>query len=118
MSHEPALDPQAIAALKSVVPDDNGAFLRELIAIFLADTPPRIADLARSASEGDATEVLRAAHSIKGAAGNFGAHRLADLARMIESHAKHGELTLVCEKLPALRAAFAEVQGEMETYGS
>lgn len=114
MSSEPALDPESIAALAGVVPDDNGAFLRELISIFLADTPPRLAEVERALAANDAASLVQAAHSIKGAAGNFGANRFARCARDIEALGKAGDLAPVHALIPELRAAYDAVRVEME----
>ncbi|MBA3849380.1 MAG: hypothetical protein C0502_05220 [Opitutus sp.] len=114
MPQSSALDPDAIAALKAVSPDDGGAFLNELIGIFLADTPQRLAEIRDCLGKGDATTLTRAAHSIKGAAGNFGARRLAAAAYQIEQQGKTVNLAAIPPLLPALDAEFAAVKAEME----
>jgi HPt (histidine-containing phosphotransfer) domain-containing protein len=106
---EPALQPEAIEALRAVAPDDGGQFLTELIDIFLRDTPLQIKALTNAVSAGDAAVALRAAHSIKGSAGNFGATAFARLAWECEMAAKAGALTEVASKLPALEQGFATV---------
>lgn len=114
MSHEPVLDPESIAALNAVAPDDGGAFLRELIDIFLADTPERLRELAQSLSTSDTATATRAAHSIKGAAGNFGARPLAEIARRVEMLAKEGNLAGAQQLTPELEREFARVKTAME----
>ena len=115
MSADPALDPDAIAALNAVSPDDGGAFLRELIDIFLADTPQRFNEIHTSLARNDAPTLTRAAHSIKGAAGNFGARELARQAQQIESHAKAADFPGVSSLLPALESEYARVKAAMES---
>ena len=115
MSQSPALDPDAIAALKAVSPDDGGAFLNELLDIFLSDTPQRINDIKECLAKGDAPTLTRAAHSIKGAAGNFGAKRLAAAAYQIEQHGKAANLAGIPALLPSLEAEYAAVKSEMES---
>ena len=39
------IDPEAIATLKELNPDDDGAFLKEIVGIYLQDTPKRLQDL-------------------------------------------------------------------------
>jgi hypothetical protein len=41
----PSIDPDAIANLRELNPGDNGEFLREIIAIYLEDTPKRLAEM-------------------------------------------------------------------------
>lgn len=110
---EPTLHPEAIEALRAVSPDDGGRFLTELIDIFLQDTPLRLKDLADAVAAGNADGAMRAAHSIKGSAGNFGAQTLACLAFDCETAAKAGRLAEVTEKRPALEEAFAAVRREL-----
>lgn len=114
MSSDPVLDPESIAALNAVSPDDGGAFLRELIDIFLTDTPPHLAEIKAGIAQADAPKVARAAHSLKGAAGNFGALSLARIAQQLETNGKAGELSGAPGLLPKLEAEFARVKVAME----
>lgn len=114
MSSEPALDPAAIDALNAVSPDDGGAFLKELIDIYLADVPVRVQEIEQNLQAGNFPALTRAAHSIKGASGNFGARRLAKAALVIESAGKTADAATITAALPELRAAFAAVETEMQ----
>jgi HPt (histidine-containing phosphotransfer) domain-containing protein len=114
MPPEPVLDPESIAALNAVSPDDGGAFLRELIDIFLADTPVRIGEVISSLERADAPTLTRAAHSIKGAAGNFGARQLAAVALEVETAAKRADFAGARARLGALESEFAQVKSAME----
>jgi HPt (histidine-containing phosphotransfer) domain-containing protein len=105
----PTLDPSAIESLRSLSPDADGAFLRELIEIFLQDTPERMAELEAALAKGDAPALMRAAHSIKGSSSNFGATKFAHLAHAIELHAKAANCTAATPVLPALKSEYALV---------
>lgn len=105
----PIIAHEAIDALRSVSPDDGGKFLTELIDIFLADTPVRLRELAAATAAADLATATRAAHSIKGSAGNFGAATLSSLAMEVEHAAKAGRLDEVRAKSPALEQAAADV---------
>lgn len=107
---EPILNPEAIDALRAVSPDDGGAFLTELIDIFLHDTPLRLKELADATTAGDAPVATRAAHSIKGSSGNFGAAALSRLAFELETAGKAGRLDEVAAKQSALEQQFALVR--------
>ena len=106
----PVYDPAALESLREVNPEDGGAFVRELVAIFLHDTPARIAEISAALAAGDAPTLTRAAHSIKGSAGNFGAEQLAAISRAIETHAKAGDLAALPALQPELHAAFERVR--------
>lgn len=110
MSDAPVLNPDAIEALRAVSPDDGGQFLTELIDIFLADTPARMREIAAAIAAGDAPTATRAAHSIKGSAGNFGASALAKVALEMEADAKQGRLAEMQAKTPVLEREFAAVR--------
>ena len=69
------IDPDAIANLRELNPGDNGEFLREIIGIYIEDTPKRIADLKACLASGDTSAFTRAAHTIKGSSANVGARR-------------------------------------------
>ena len=109
MPDQPPIDPAAIEALRSLSPDTDGTFLRELIEIYLQDTPARLADLDAALAQGDANALMRAAHTIKGSSSNFGATKFAHLAQQIELHGKAGTCAPVPPLVPAFKAEYALV---------
>ncbi|MBI3886487.1 MAG: Hpt domain-containing protein [Opitutae bacterium] len=113
MANDPVLDPQALDNLRAISPDDGGEFLRELVAIFLSDTPERIAELETAIKAGDQQTGGRAAHSIKGSASNFGAGALAAVAKRIEQLCKEGQLAAVGPLLRSLHDEYARVDQEL-----
>ncbi|MBP6864700.1 MAG: Hpt domain-containing protein [Candidatus Didemnitutus sp.] len=106
MSTDHVINPAAIEALREVAPDDGGKFLTELVDIFLADTPPRLRELEQALAAGDANAMARAAHSIKGSAGNFGADRVARFAAAVETAAKTGDFATAGQNSQALAEAY------------
>ena len=104
------IDPQAIESLRAISPDDSGEFFRELIDIFLADTPSRIAEIEQSLVTHNAIELSRAAHSIKGSASNFGAAELSGIAAEIEHKGKAEAFAEAAARLPTLKEAFSRLQ--------
>lgn len=110
-----SLDPEAIKNLRALSPDDDGAFLGELIGIYLNDTPERIAEMETALAAGDAPTLTRAAHTIKSSSENFGATALAALGRKIEDLGRKGDLTPVGPLVPDLKARFAETKQALES---
>jgi HPt (histidine-containing phosphotransfer) domain-containing protein len=108
------LDPVAIENLRAISPEDGGEFLRELIDIFLADTPTRLAELRQAVADRNATDLTRAAHSIKGSSSNFGAAQLTALARDLEALGKTGDFAGARAALAAVQAEFSRVQPALE----
>jgi HPt (histidine-containing phosphotransfer) domain-containing protein len=109
MPDNPALEPSAIANLRALSPDDP-AFLQELITIYLEDTPQRLGDIETALAKNDGPTLIRAAHTIKGSSGNFGASRFARLALDIEAHGKAGDLAAAAAVVPGLKMEFARVR--------
>jgi HPt (histidine-containing phosphotransfer) domain-containing protein len=114
MTTSPTLNPDAIQALRDLSPEGDGEFLRELIAIYLADTPKQLAQLTEALSRQDAALAIRAAHSIKGSSGNFGAQEFARLAGEMENHAKANNLAAVSAALPEFNRCFDRVVAALQ----
>ena len=106
MTDASPFDPQALRQLQAINPEDGGEFLREIVAIFLADTPQRLLEVRQALDGGDPLLLIRAAHSIKGSAGNFGAKPLAVLAEELEQLAKASDFRAGRVLLPTLEAEF------------
>jgi|SRR5882724_4906956 len=113
MSDLPVIDPQSIENLRSLDPGDGGAFLSEIVGIFLDDTPKRIADLEQSLAAGDVEKFTRAAHSIKGSSSNLGAMVLRAGAEKMELLARQQGLGEAAPMLAALKVEFARAQAEL-----
>ena len=94
-------------------PGDD-SFLRDLIQIYLDDSPQRIAEIELSLAEGDAERLTRAAHSLKGSCSNFGASELRAVSERIEKLGRQGALGEVPARLPELKTAFAQVKADLE----
>ena len=108
-----AVDPHAIADLRELNPGDD-SFLRDLIQIYLEDTPRRIAEIHTALAMTDRRALTIAAHSLKGSAANFGAKPLRDLCERVELCGKKGALDEVPAQLPALEEEFGRVAAELE----
>jgi len=72
--------------------DEDPELMREIIDLFLADYPERVAALYAALDRRDAPEVRLQAHSLKGSAGAIGAGQLAAAAAAVESLARCGAL--------------------------
>ena len=107
------IDPQAIENLRSLNPDDNDEFLREIAGIFLEDTPLRIAELEQSLAAADLPKFTRAAHSIKGSSANLGAMALRAVAERLEHHARTNGVTAAAPFVAEITAEFARAQTEL-----
>ena len=53
--------------------DEEQSMTREVVALFVADAPQRLDDIAAAIAANDAQALYKAAHALKGAASNMGA---------------------------------------------
>lgn len=110
MANDTLIDPQAIENLRSLNPGDNDEFLREIVAIYMEDTPVRIAELDQSLAAADVPKFTRAAHSVKGSSANLGAIGVRAIAEKLEHQAQSHGLNDVAQLVLALKAEFARAQ--------
>jgi HPt (histidine-containing phosphotransfer) domain-containing protein len=82
------LDPAVIDTLRRLTPPGEPDVLAEVLQMFLQEVPPRIDRLRNAWAAGDIQEVHRAAHSLKGSAGNIGAERLMALCRQLDDRSR------------------------------
>jgi HPt (histidine-containing phosphotransfer) domain-containing protein len=114
MSTHPLFNPNAIQALRELSPQGDSEFLRELIGIYLEDTPKQMTKLEEAISRHDADLVVRAAHTIKGSSGNFGATDFARLAQEMETCGKSGNLAAAAAALPKFKSSYAQVAAGLQ----
>src|SRR3977135_3259564 len=72
--------------------DGDRELLLELIDVFLEDAPQRIQAVQSALADRDADAVYRAAHALKGSAGNFGAPEVVSRANRLEALARENDL--------------------------
>ena len=90
--------------------DGNRKLLVDMIGFFREDVPQLLESLDAGVSSGDATQIKRAAHSIKGLAAGFDAGRVVHHALRIEQFAVKETLDQIVHVLPDLRAGIAELE--------
>lgn len=78
-----ALDPSAWTALRDLVGAET---IPELVAEFLAESPPLVGALQDAVAGGDPDAAHRAAHTLAGLATTFGATGMSRLCRRAEAH--------------------------------
>ena len=95
------------AVLQELEAGTDAEFVRELIATFLVEAPPMIAEMKSAKASGDAEAFRRNAHSLKSNSLTFGATALGSMARALE----HGGLASAADgsALAALEAEYARV---------
>jgi len=86
---------------------------REIVSLFLEDSPELVDRARRTLRERDFPELERAAHSLKGLSVNFDAQRLAAAALCIEQHAHDRDFERAAACFPDLEQEYAKLQSEL-----
>jgi len=113
MAESPVLDQAVTNALRSLTSPGEPDVLAEVLNLFLVEVPPRITRLRNASAAGNIEEVHRAAHSLKGSAGNIGARRLYGVCAQLDETTKSGDLTGAGPLIDALGVEFGKVELEI-----
>ena len=107
------LNRDSLEALKSLQSEGDDGFLKEMIELFLADTPVRFTEMDDALKAGQTQDFVRAVHSIKGASSNFGADDLHDLCAEVEGMGRAGKMTESDDKVRAIHEEFDRVRAAL-----
>jgi signal transduction histidine kinase/DNA-binding response OmpR family regulator len=97
--------------------DADLTMTRDVIALFTADTPPRLDALEAAVAAGDADALARAAHALKGGAGNVGAKAIQQHADALEAAAKEGMPADASQRVAKLRGLWGETRAALAAWG-
>jgi CheY-like chemotaxis protein len=111
---EEAVDARALTALRDLQGAGRPDLLAELIAVYLRDTPPRLAALHDAVARVDAEALRREAHGLKGSSSQLGAVQVARLCTELEGHVRTADLMGAAETLRRLDAAFGRVRAHLQ----
>jgi two-component system, sensor histidine kinase and response regulator len=89
--------------------DGNRRLLRELIRLFLADCPQRLAEIKEALRRGDAETLRIEAHTLKSAVGNFAAKKAFAAAQRLEILGRDGDLDQAGDARRALESELARL---------
>src|SRR6202795_1167561 len=93
--------------------DGNRRVLRELVRLFLADCPRRLAEIKEAIRRGDAGALGRAAHALKGSVGNFAAKNAFAAAQRLEIMSRDIDLDNVGKACVTLESELALLSEEL-----
>lgn len=89
--------------------DVGGDVAREILEMFLEDSPPRLESLERAVETSDSSTAGREAHSLKGAAGNLGSRTLWSVCEGLEREVREGDWPAAHHDLVVLRGQLGAV---------
>ena len=104
------LNRDSLDALKSLQSEGDDGFLKEMIELFLTDTPVRFAEMAAALAADQQGAFVRSVHSIKGASANFGADDLHGLCAEVEQLGRDGQMHETGAEVAAIHAEFERVR--------
>jgi PAS domain S-box-containing protein len=93
--------------------DGDRRVLRELVRLFLADCPRRLAEIKEAIRRGDAGALGRAAHTLKGSIGNFAAKSAFAAAQRLEIMSRDIDLDNVGKACVTLESELALLSEEL-----
>ncbi|GEM_PF-1498393 len=87
MDDQPVIDASVLRGLVEIAGDQPQALLEELFTLLLESGEAQATTI-RTAAPNDFDAIMRAAHTLKGAAGSLGAAQVARIAAQIEAKAR------------------------------
>lgn len=111
----PTLDEAVLAALRDSVGGDD-AFVADLVGTYLADGEAQVLAIGAAVESGDASMLIRPAHTLKSASYTVGAMRLGDLARSLEQRGRTEELDGSAGEAEAVRAEWRWVEAALRSW--
>lgn len=107
MSADPVLDPAVVAELRRAQDAyGNPDFVRQLVALFLANAPARMDLIRDAAASRDTASLERLAHTLKTNCAVLGATRMAEACARMEAAAGRSDLV-------EAEAAFREAEAQL-----
>ena len=105
----PLFDPAAIEKLRKVAGDLDPGFVAEMAQLFLVETERALGELEAAAKRGDATAMVRQAHSMKSSAATLGLMKLSEACLSLETGAKNDAGPEATALVTMVRAQFDHV---------
>ncbi|MGC1934498.1 MAG: Hpt domain-containing protein [Candidatus Acidiferrales bacterium] len=81
----------------------DGDLLAEMVQIFLLESATHLADLNSAVNSGDAKKLYAAAHTLKGAVGNFAAPLATESVARLEEIGRSGDISGAADEFSVLR---------------
>ncbi len=102
--------------LRELAGPDNPDPLREVLGLFLSDSPVRDRGLVEAWKSRDVKQMHACAHALKGSAANLGASRLMNLLADLDRDLKHGALDNATPLMALIEVEFREAMRFLEEY--
>lgn len=91
-----------------------GEVVYPMVEAFIEDTPVYMDSIKNALASGNARQVRELAHTIKGSAGNFGAHQLVESATLLETLALNDQLSHCTPHIEIMFEQFVKLRADIE----
>ncbi len=106
--------PLNLNLVREMLGEDGLSALPELVHLYLRNGDELLDEMRRAVATDDAPTLQRAAHTLKGGSGIYGATNLADICRELEDAAREGVLAGAAERVAEIGVAFEQVRTALE----
>jgi HPt (histidine-containing phosphotransfer) domain-containing protein len=110
------IDWEAVAKLRELGGEGGDALLVSLVDQFVSGGQDLLGVIRRSVTSGGLDGVAVAAHTLRGSASNFGAHRLMDACLVLEQRAVEGDLSGVEKEFDGVEASFLRAKAALRVH--
>ncbi len=107
------VDEAVLAELREYQKPGEADFLTELIGVFKDDLVVRLNQMRAGLNATDGLQVSRAAHALKGASGELGAHRMREICSRLEMSTADGSTATALLMVPELEAEAERVNAAL-----
>ena len=92
----------------------DAALLAEIAHLFLQEYPDLLSQIRLAQATGNAQQLERAAHSLKGSVANFGADGAVQAALAVEKLGRAGDVAAASEAIARLESELSRLRPELE----
>ena len=110
----PVLDPTALQAIREAMGEDAHAVVTELIACYLTEAPKLLQGIDTAMTQQNASNLNRAAHTLKSSSAALGAMTLSHFCQALETSARTGAIDNEAGLVPLLHAEYERVRTALQ----
>ncbi|MCA9320877.1 MAG: Hpt domain-containing protein [Planctomycetes bacterium] len=111
MNQRETIDMNVIESLKELGDED---LLKDLVELFITDTPLRLLELGQAFSERDSDQVEAIAHTLKSSCANLGAMRLSNMCQELETAGRKATIEDIGDLVVLTREEYERVREALQ----
>lgn len=107
------IDESVMQEIKDFMGDEGESTIRELIAIYLANTPPMIARIKKDLLANDLESLKAHVHGLKGSSASVGIVGISKICKLIEELIKIGKNDEIGKQFDQIEIIYSQVETEL-----